>query len=171
MDGDARSASGSGDSGDWLGEHDDDGFAYDDDSCYMEGFAFIGSSYSILDTNGNVGCPSDSEDSGYYSNPFTHPINNNQFRMQCIIDRQFKYLLSADSDGWLVGGGYPAFNNAGFMMNKDSSHTELLRIGATCGDKGCGGITREYIYEKMAEISQPVLHSYPKYVKAGGMPN
>lgn len=167
MDSDARSASGSGDSGDWLGEHDDDGFAYDDDSCYMEGFAFIGSSYSILDTNGNVGCPSDSEDSGYYSNPFTHPINNNQFRMQCIIDRQFKYLLSADSDGWLVGGGYPAFNNAGFMMNKDSSHTELLRIGATCGDKGCGGITREYIYAKMAEISQPVLHSYPKYVKAG----
>ena len=70
-------------------------------------------------------------------------------------------------DGWLVGGGYTFDNYAGKVPYVDSSHTELFRI-ASVNEQKSGGLTMETIYDEMAQISAPVLRSYPKYLKAKG---
>ena len=92
LQGEAQSASGSGSNdGDWTA--DDDG-QYDDDQCHMWGLSFIGISFSIIDNNGSVGCDEDNEGSGTYSNPNTQGVNDNQFRMNCIIDRQVSQVVA-----------------------------------------------------------------------------
>ena len=44
------------------------------------------------------------DESVNYGNPHTWRIND-QLPVQCLIDRTYKYSMSADLDGWLVGGG------------------------------------------------------------------
>ena len=85
-----------------------------DASCYIEGLAFIGISFSVQST---------------YGNPYSYQLND-QFPMENLIDRNYDYIMSMDEDGWLVGGGYKTFDYSGKMPYIDSSHTELLRVGS-----------------------------------------
>ena len=85
-----------------------------DGDCGMEGLSFIGVSFSVNTANGN---------------PYSDQLFD-QFLMENIIDRNYDYVMSMDEDGWLVGGGYKSFDYSGKMPYIDSSHTELLRIGA-----------------------------------------
>lgn len=91
-----------------------------DDDCSADGLSFIGISFSV-----NTG----------YGNPYSYQLCD-QFPMENIIDRNYDYLMSMDEDGWLVGGGYKAFDYSGKMPYIDSSHTELLRIGNLDPDNG-----------------------------------
>jgi len=95
--------------------HDDE-----DQSCTQEGLSFIGISFSVLTNNGN---------------PYSYQLCD-QFPMENLIDRDYKYVMSMDEDGWLVGGGYKQFDYSGKMPYIDSSHTELLRIGSMDVSKG-----------------------------------
>ena len=85
-----------------------------DGDCEMEGLSFIGVSFSVNTASGN---------------PYSYQLCD-QFPMENIIDRNYDYVMSMDEDGWLVGGGYKSFDYSGKMPYIDSSHTELLRIGA-----------------------------------------
>ena len=95
--------------------HDDE-----DQSCTQEGLAFIGVSFSV---------------NTKYGNPYSYQLCD-QFPMGNLIDRDYKYVMSMDEDGWLVGGGYKQFDYSGKMPYIDSSHTELLRIGSMDVSKG-----------------------------------
>lgn len=88
--------------------------------CSMQGLSFIGISFSVNTANGN---------------PYSYQLCD-QFPMENIIDRDYNYVMSMDEDGWLVGGGYKTFDYSGKMPYIDSSHTELLRIGAMDTNKG-----------------------------------
>jgi hypothetical protein len=94
----------------------DDGNNY----CTQQGLAFIGVSFSVKTKNGN---------------PYSYQLCD-QFPMENLIDRDYKYVMSMDEDGWLVGGGYKQFDYSGKMPYIDSSHTELLRIGSMDVRKG-----------------------------------
>jgi len=94
----------------------DDGNSY----CTQQGLAFIGLSFSVQTKKGN---------------PNSYQLCD-QFPMENLIDRDYKYVMSMDEDGWLVGGGYKQFDYSGKMPYIDSSHTELLRIGSMDVSKG-----------------------------------
>jgi len=70
-----------------------------DDSCEQDGLSFIGISFSVNTANGN---------------PYSYQLCD-QFPMENIIDRDYKYVMSMDEDGWLVGGGYKTFDYSGKM--------------------------------------------------------
>lgn len=70
-----------------------------DASCSQDGLSFIGVSFSVNTANGN---------------PYSYQLND-QFPMENIIDRDYKYIMSMDEDGWLVGGGYKTFDYSGKM--------------------------------------------------------
>lgn len=70
-----------------------------DDSCAQDGLSFIGVSFSVNTANGN---------------PYSYQLCD-QFPMENIIDRDYKYVMSMDEDGWLVGGGYKTFDYSGKM--------------------------------------------------------
>jgi hypothetical protein len=70
-----------------------------DSSCTQEGLSFIGISFSVNTASGN---------------PYSYQLCD-QFPMENIIDRDYKYLMSMDEDGWLVGGGYKTFDYSGKM--------------------------------------------------------
>jgi hypothetical protein len=70
-----------------------------DGSCTQEGLSFIGLSFSVNTASGN---------------PYSYQLCD-QFPMENIIDRDYKYLMSMDEDGWLVGGGYKTFDYSGKM--------------------------------------------------------
>jgi hypothetical protein len=91
-----------------------------DSYCTQQGLAFIGLSFSVLTRKGN---------------PNSYQLCD-QFPMENLIDRDYKYVMSMDEDGWLVGGGYKQFDYSGKMPYIDSSHTELLRIGSMDVSKG-----------------------------------
>jgi hypothetical protein len=91
-----------------------------DGDCGMEGLSFIGVSFSVNTASGN---------------PYSYMLCD-QFAMENIIDRDYEYVMSMDEDGWLVGGGYKSFDYSGKMPYIDSSHTELIRIGALDAEYG-----------------------------------
>lgn len=91
-----------------------------DESCSQKGLSFIGISFSVNTASGN---------------PYSYQLCD-QFPMENIIDRDYKYIMSMDEDGWLVGGGYKTFDYSGKMPYIDSSHTELLRIGSMDPNSG-----------------------------------
>jgi hypothetical protein len=70
-----------------------------DDSCSQDGLSFIGISFSVNTASGN---------------PYSYQLCD-QFPMENIIDRDYKYVMSMDEDGWLVGGGYKTFDYSGKM--------------------------------------------------------
>lgn len=70
-----------------------------DASCEQNGLSFIGVSFSVNTASGN---------------PYSYQLND-QFPMENIIDRDYEYVMSMDEDGWLVGGGYKAFDYSGKM--------------------------------------------------------
>ena len=70
-----------------------------DQDCSQDGLSFIGVSFSVNTANGN---------------PYSYHLND-QFPMENIIDRDYEYVMSMDEDGWLVGGGYKAFDYSGKM--------------------------------------------------------
>lgn len=125
--------------------HDDE-----DQSCTQEGLAFIGVSFSV---------------NTKYGNPYSYQLCD-QFPMGNIIDRDYKYAMSMDEDGWLVGGGYKQFDYSGKMPYIDSSHTELLRIGSM--DVSKGGTSIQQVYSAMESISFDPFPFYPEYLKGGG---
>jgi len=116
----------------------------------MEGLSFIGISFSVNTASGN---------------PYSYQLCD-QFPMENIIDRNYDYSMSLDEDGWLVGGGYKSFDYSGKMPYIDSSHTELIRIGAL--DAAYGGTTIDQVYAAMSSISFAPLGVFPEYVKGGG---
>jgi len=129
-------AEGSGDSG--------------DGDCTAAGLSFIGISFSVNTGNGN---------------PYSYQLCD-QFPMENLIDRDYDYVMSLDEDGWLVGGGYKAFDYSGKMPYIDSSHTELLRIGNL--DPDSGGTSIDQVYSAMESISFSPISVYPEYLKGGG---
>ena len=70
-----------------------------DGNCEQDGLSFIGVSFSVNTASGN---------------PYSYQLND-QFPMENIIDRDYDYVMSMDEDGWLVGGGYKAFDYSGKM--------------------------------------------------------
>ena len=70
-----------------------------DADCSQDGLSFIGVSFSVNTASGN---------------PYSYQLND-QFPMENIIDRDYEYVMSMDEDGWLVGGGYKAFDYSGKM--------------------------------------------------------
>ena len=70
-----------------------------DESCSQDGLSFIGISFSVNTASGN---------------PYSYQLCD-QFPMENIIDRDYKYVMSMDEDGWLVGGGYKTFDYSGKM--------------------------------------------------------
>jgi hypothetical protein len=68
-----------------------------DDGCSQDGLSFIGISFSVNTASGN---------------PYSYQLCD-QFPMENIIDRDYKYVMSMDEDGWLVGGGYKTFDYSG----------------------------------------------------------
>jgi hypothetical protein len=70
-----------------------------DASCSLKGLSFIGLSFSVNTVSGN---------------PYSYQLCD-QFPMENIIDRDYKYVMSMDEDGWLVGGGYKTFDYSGKM--------------------------------------------------------
>jgi hypothetical protein len=121
-----------------------------DDDCSAEGLSFIGISFSVNTASGN---------------PYSYQLCD-QFPMENLIDRNYDYVMSMDEDGWLVGGGFKAFDYSGKMPYIDSSHTELLRVGNM--DPDAGGTSIEQVYSAMESISFPPLSVYPEYLKGGG---
>jgi len=121
-----------------------------DEDCYVDGLAFIGYSFSVNTA---------------YGNPYSYQLND-QFPMENIIDRKYDYIMSMDEDGWLVGGGYKAFDYSGKMPYIDSSHTELLRVGSMNPDTG--GTTIDSVYSAMADVTFPPFEVFPEYLKGGG---
>jgi hypothetical protein len=67
--------------------------------CSQDGLSFIGLSFSVNTASGN---------------PYSYQLCD-QFPMENIIDRNYKYVMSMDEDGWLVGGGYKTFDYSGKM--------------------------------------------------------
>jgi len=121
-----------------------------DGSCYVEGLAFIGISFSVQST---------------YGNPYSYQLND-QFPMDNIIDRKYDYIMSMDEDGWLVGGGYKTFDYSGKMPYIDSSHTELLRVGSM--NPATGGTSIAQVVSAMENVYFPAFQLYPEYLKGGG---
>ncbi len=76
-----------------------DGHNSGDASCGQKGLSFIGISFSVNTPSGN---------------PYSYQLCD-QFPMENIIDRNYKYVMSMDEDGWLVGGGYKSFDYSGKM--------------------------------------------------------
>jgi hypothetical protein len=70
-----------------------------DGDCSQDGLSFIGISFSVNTASGN---------------PYSYQLCD-QFPMEHIIDRDYKYVMSMDEDGWLVGGGYKTFDYSGKM--------------------------------------------------------
>jgi hypothetical protein len=70
-----------------------------DSDCSQDGLSFIGVSFSVNTASGN---------------PYSYQLCD-QFPMENIIDRDYKYVMSLDEDGWLVGGGYKTFDYSGKM--------------------------------------------------------
>ena len=70
-----------------------------DGTCTQQGLSFIGISFSVNTASGN---------------PYSYQLCD-QFPMENIIDRNYKYVMSLDEDGWLVGGGYKSFDYSGKM--------------------------------------------------------
>lgn len=92
----------------------------DGEDCQLDGLSFVGVSFSVNTAHGNA---------------YSYHLND-QFPMENLIDRKYDYVMSMDEDGWLVGGGYKSFDYSGKMPYIDSSHTELIRIGALDQSKG-----------------------------------
>jgi len=65
------------------------------------------------------------------------------FDLNEIQDRDYKYLLATDDNGWLVGGGEPGPPRSYKLAAADSAHVEIMRIGTY--DREWGGITVEDI--------------------------
>jgi hypothetical protein len=95
--------------------HDDEG-----GDCSLEGLSFIGVSFSV---------------NSAYGNQYSYSLND-QFPIDKLIDRDYKYIMSMDEDGWLVGGGYKQFDYSGKMPYIDSGHTEILRVGSMDVNRG-----------------------------------
>jgi hypothetical protein len=70
-----------------------------DQACMQSGLSFIGISFSVNTASGN---------------PYSYQLCD-QFPMENIIDRNYKYVMSMDEDGWLVGAGYKTFDYSGKM--------------------------------------------------------
>jgi len=83
-----------------------------DQSCQQDGLSFIGVSFSVNTA---------------YGNPYSYQLCD-QFPMENIIDRSYKYVMSMDEDGWLVGGGYKSFDYSGKMpyVYSSSPHVDVF---------------------------------------------
>jgi len=85
------------------------------------------------------------------------------------VDRSFEYFVTADLDGWLVGGAYGFGDPSGYANNPDSSHTELFRFGSM--DESLGGVSITSIYEFMALYPPPPIKTYITGVKCNNNGN
>jgi hypothetical protein len=75
----------------------EDGGKDQNSDCSQKGLAFLGFSFSVNTASGN---------------PYSYQLCD-QFPMENIIDRDYEYIMSMDEDGWLLGGGYKAFDYSG----------------------------------------------------------
>jgi hypothetical protein len=51
------------------------------------------------------------------------------FDLNAVLDRDYKFIMSTNDDGWLVGGGEPGPPESYKLAAKDSGHVELMRLG------------------------------------------
>lgn len=118
----------------------------------VDGLAFIGLSLTQHSKAGN-------------SASITH---QEAFDLNEVIDRDYKYLMSTNDDGWLVGGGEPGPPTSYKLAATDSAHVEILRIGTYKPE--WGGIAVEDILSVMqsGEILIPQMEVIPTSVVANG---
>lgn len=99
--------------------------------------------------------------------PMAHPgsiSRQTQFDFNRILDREYKYFVATNDDGWLVGGGE---NGDSYKLtNPDSAHCEVLRMGTF--NEEWGGVSRERIREVMASIMIPHIAVTPSFVLRNG---
>jgi hypothetical protein len=88
------------------------------------------------------------------------------FDLNQVLDREYKYVLSTNDDGWLVGGGEPGPPASYKLAAKDSAHVELLRIGTY--NPEWGGLTVKTIVAALqsGQILIPHIEVVPTAVVA-----
>jgi len=128
----------------------------DRDNMKVEGLAFLGLSLSRNHTDStaaSAGCVV----------PLSHPDSVSrqcQFDFNRIQDREYKYFVATNDDGWLCGGGE---NGDSFKLpNPDSAHCEIIRVGTF--NEAWGGVSRERIREVMSTILIPHIAVTPSFV-------
>ena len=116
----------------------------------VDGLAFLGLSLSRKSEEGHPGT-------------VTHQT---AFDLNDVQDRQYKFLLSSNDDGWLVGGGEPGPPKSYKLAAKDSAHVEIMRIGTYRPE--WGGVSQENIISAMnsGRILIPQIEVVPTAVVA-----
>ena len=99
--------------------------------------------------------------------PMSHPgsvSRQTQFDFNRIQDRDYKYFVATNDDGWLCGGGE---NGDSYKLaNPDSAHCEIIRLGNF--NEAWGGVSRERIREVMGSIMIPHIAVTPSFVLKNG---
>lgn len=98
-----------------------------------------------------------------------HPdsiTHQTSFDLNLVCDRDYKYIMSTNDDGWLVGGGEPGPPKSYKIPAKDSGHVEIMRIGTY--EPSWGGVSREQIVELLnsGKIHIPQIEVCPTAVVA-----
>jgi hypothetical protein len=88
------------------------------------------------------------------------------FDLNEVQDRDYKYVLSTNDDGWLVGGGEPGPPKSYKLPAKDSAHVEIMRIGTYRPE--WGGVSQDDIIRAMnsGRILIPQIEVVPTAVVA-----
>ena len=118
----------------------------------VDGLAFIGLSLTRYSSHG-------------HPDTITH---QEAFDFNEIIDREYKYLMSTNDDGWLVGGGEPGPPLSYKLPSKDSAHVEIMRIGTYRPE--WGGVKMQDVIDAMQSgtILIPQMEVIPTSVVANG---
>mmetsp|Transcript_19594 Transcript_19594/g.25377 ORF Transcript_19594/g.25377 Transcript_19594/m.25377 type:complete len:318 (-) Transcript_19594:105-1058(-) len=122
----------------------------DHEKTKVDGLAFIGLSLTRKSSQG-------------HPDSITH---QEAFDLNEVIDREYKYFMSTNDDGWLVGGGEPGPPSSYKLAAKDSGHVEIMRIGTYKPE--WGGISQSDIVKAMesGEILIPQMDVVPTAVVA-----
>jgi len=88
------------------------------------------------------------------------------FDLNEVQDRDYKYVLATNDDGWLVGGGEPGPPKSYKLPAKDSAHVEIMRIGTYRPE--WGGVSQDDIIRAMnsGRILIPQIEVVPTAVVA-----
>jgi len=125
-----------------AGLHADRSF-HNPDGVKMAGNAFMGVSLSRY--SGDIGHP-DSE------------TLQNAFDLNEVADREYKYIVEVNDDGWLIGGGEAGPYK---LPAADSSHITIMDVGTF--NENWGGISQEAIIEAIesGDILIPQIEVMP----------
>jgi hypothetical protein len=127
----------------------------------VEGLAFLG--LSLSRNHHSAATTADDDDGVGGAATFSHPASitrQTQFDFNEIQDRDYRYFVATNDDGWLCGGGESGASYK--LANPDSAHCEILRVGTF--NEEWGGVSIERIREAMSKIMIPHIAVTPSFV-------